>query len=836
MRFSLITAIMFVLAALAVLIIVSTVYQKPDNQSLSFNVSVPSDMDLEDVRAEILYAGKTEELIFLKQSSMNSASVWRCSLEPDTPLFILPIRFLVKQTGVTESEYAGTHFEVLGAGSNHFFWGIEKKDGLKAIRLSSSGTIKQIWHLERRWVMAKIAVAILVLLFVFRISRHSEDNPHEIVDDPVIGKDWRLFKSILDVVFWLLLATAWTWPAVLATGHWAVGRHFDVLGTTWVIDAASRIFTGLNDIETSWPLIADYRRIDSFVLLLLSTLFRSIDPVRLHGIFQVIGVAVSAWAAQGFARAVGARRPWDMIAGLSFAFSGLSAHALLEGHVYHMMNPWLPLFAWLWWRALGIGAESVEQRAGSAEQGAGSAEQGAESAERGAGTIGPYLCGAGAGVFFSLSLLTTAYMGVSAAIIAVTFFVFAVIKHRKIRWKHSITALAVVAPILIIYLTLFGNGAGLSRDMSETTMRMSSLHLVSMVGSTPEVDRYEHSMAVDLMPVVLALVIVAPLFLKRRWSFRALIWTAVVGFLLAIGPFFGISTSQTLFRTPLALLMNTPFDVLFRFSLRNIWIWNLCAGALAALVAAKLAKNHSKAVWVLLILAILHPFLSIRLPARQIVRNWETPDVYENGTGPVLDLFPVQSRLFRFEGLWFSNLACIYQLDHQRALADNCVETLPKAIPRVVLGEWAVRNLLSGRSTEVKNGLAELGFETIVLHTDYFRENETEQLDKALSEFETPRYISTNAGVCLVAQTIPTNKILSTHSDRIDRYMELKAELTKPKINCDLPAGYYASEQLPQDKLNGRAAAIGCGIYLFLAIALYRRQWNAKQKRNRSRN
>ena len=55
-------------------------------------------------------------------------------------------------------------------------------------------------------------------------------------------------------------------PSVLA-GPEIVGRHFDALGTVWVIDAANRLGLDLHDPFSAWPSGATYSAIDSWLLI-----------------------------------------------------------------------------------------------------------------------------------------------------------------------------------------------------------------------------------------------------------------------------------------------------------------------------------------------------------------------------------------------------------------------------------------------------------------------------------------------------------------------------------------------------------------------------------------
>ena len=79
----------------------------------------------------------------------------------------------------------------------------------------------------------------------------------------------------------------------------------------------------------------------------------------------IVGVALNAWAAQHFARAVGAvtldHSGWGGLRILRARRTGL-----LEGHIYQVFNPWLPWFgAALWRSSAEVGHRGKPARGGA---------------------------------------------------------------------------------------------------------------------------------------------------------------------------------------------------------------------------------------------------------------------------------------------------------------------------------------------------------------------------------------------------------------------------------------------------------------------------------------
>jgi hypothetical protein len=195
----------------------------------------------------------------------------------------------------------------------------------------------------------------------------------------------------------LLASLAWTWPAAVTDG--VLGRNPDGLGTAWFIGSVPRWIFGLHDPDTGFPAGADYGRPDSFLLAAMALIFQWAPAARVLAWVHVLGVALSAWAAERFARELGARPPWSLLAGFSFAFCGLASTALLEGYAYHVFNPWMPLLAAAWWRATSA--------------------------------KGTWQDGAASGVWFVLTVLTTAWLGAAASFLVVGFLGEALLSRRR---------------------------------------------------------------------------------------------------------------------------------------------------------------------------------------------------------------------------------------------------------------------------------------------------------------------------------------------------------------------------------------------------------------------
>ncbi len=506
-----------------------------------------------------------------------------------------------------------------------------------------------------------------------------------------------------------MLAVLWTWPAAIAGGEWLVGRHFDLPGTVWFISAAPRL--GLDGVDplTSWPAGAAYSRLDSWILLVLGSLFGWIGEVRLHGLLQVLGVFGSAWAAEACARGLGARPPWSWLAGLSFGFGGIAATALLEGHVYHLFDPWLPLFTWAWWRATGPG--------GTPRQ------------------------GAVAGALWVLCLLTTAYVGLAASLIAVGLALGALLR-RHLAPRAALAAAAVAVPVGLLYLTAF-SGGDLHAGMELDTLRRGSADLVNLVGPTLELDRNGNSLSPSLHAGVFALVLVSPVVLRGRQRWQALAWTAVAGVVLALGP--ALSTPRTtLIPLPLSLVDGVEALQFLRFPARLIWTWNLCAGLVAALVATELARRHRLGAALLGVIALVDVFWVIDMPGRQRTQLAATPSAYTEAGGAVLDLYPEYLGPVGDWNTWFTGLSCLYQVEHGHPIVQDCVATDADASPALALSREVTGRLL--RQEPIEPVLEDWQIAAVAWHPDLFTPGDRERLRPGLLALDPDPVVSTDGG------------------------------------------------------------------------------------------
>ncbi len=488
----------------------------------------------------------------------------------------------------------------------------------------------------------------------------------------------------------LALAVAWTWPALVT--HDLVGTHSDAYGTAWFIHAAPRLFPGFHDGLACFPDGATYSRPDSWVLAAQGALLGWVPAARLHAWLGLVGVWLSAWAASAFASALGARAPWSWLAGLSFAFSGLAAAALLEGYAYHVFDPWLPLLGWGWWRATGPEGRPTQAA----------------------------LAGLGMGAAF----WTSAYLGLAATLL------FLGIATRLSRANLSaLGAFASTAlPVLGAWVWLFAAGAQgevLAAEAAAPVLAQLADALVLAAGPTVGSELAGRP-ATALLGVTPALFVAAPLLLRRRADWRVLAATGLVALAASFLPRLAPGVLP---------LPDSLTAALFRFPARLAWAWLLCAGVVGALVLDRLATRFPRAAWALLAAGLVDAFLVVDLPGRQGTLPAGVPSAYLAHEGPLYDLWPEDPSDAGAWDLRTSTTACWYQTEHGRPIGDHCQSPRFES-PRLALQPWLLERLLDGRHEAVGERLRTLGYTTLVFHADAFRHADRGRIAHALTHVD----------------------------------------------------------------------------------------------------
>ncbi len=585
--------------------------------------------------------------------------------------------------------------EVLSKGDNTIHWALTGPQPRSATRLSETRLPADMAQAEERLSMGVAFWLFLSCLAVLVLGNRAIKQPKKEAKKSEKSNVWR------EGLLWVIAGLVWTWPAALAGPGELVGRHFDALGTVWVIDAASRMGLGLHDPMSAWPNGITYTAIDSWLLLIVSDLLSWMDAVRIHGWLQVVGVATSGWAAAVFARNVGVAKPWHHLAGVLYAGSGLVGVALLEGHVYQAINPWLPLMGLSMWRVTS--------------------------------TNGRHRDGWMAGLFFGLCLFSSGYMGVSAAVLAVGLALPSLIRRQNL---GPLAVAACLATLLgSIYIWLFsGVGQPTADHATLRTLQIGSLSLDNLGPPSLEVDRTGHSRAHAMSVAALAMAVLG----WRLGVARARLMLGIVlgAVLIAMGPQWslGVDPTDPSIPSPIGWLWKIDGMHYLRFPSRVLATPLLCIGVLAAGSLAAIADRMGRRVgFIVMGLLVLETVATVQLPLRQRVLPADVPAAYAQGEGPVFDMIG--------EGLdpngeinaWFNGIVCLYQTLHHRPIADDCVVVEKGANPRIDMGRWMAARLYENDVGSVNRRLNRYGFTEVALHTDWLGPSDRIRMTQALS-------------------------------------------------------------------------------------------------------
>lgn len=710
--------------------------------SVPVTVSAPRDTAPAAVRLEAEWLGQTQ-VLDLEPAPGRAGELRFTGTLHGQPLRLLNLRIYVAEGSVTLAEGSAwggpwyENLEVLRRGPTdrveplHYAVDPERPGIVR--RVARAGTVA--WNMAAtRWeVGAHLAWAtgvLLVLGLALRRGRRGPIDPRapsaaeEHSEDPEgTAPCWPRWA---DPLAWLLIALVLTWPAALAGPERLVGRFFDLPGTLWSIASTSRLVAeGFSDPLTAFPEGADYRAFDSYTLIPLSLLSGVLGPSRFHGFAQILGVWSSGWAATALARALGARGAWALLGGLGFAASGIAAAALLEGHVYYLLDPWLPLMLWAWWRAT-----------------------------RPEGTARDGLL---AGLTFSAALLTTGYLGVVALVPLVVFGLDGLRRRGAAFLGPTAAALAGALPAVGLVSAGVLAHAGAS-PVQPDAIAQSAVDLVRLSGPTAELDRVSHGLAPHLPATLLALAALAPRVLGGRRG-KALPWrplalTALLALALSFGPRLGASSLEGLGPSPLAWLWELPGAALLRFPARFAWAWSLCLGMLAALVAsrARLGRAGALLLWGAVAVDV---FVISGLPARRASMAGGPVAAMVAGDGPVLELLPEGTDHSGETDAWLSALSCYRQVFHQAAIGDDCVRVPVSDSPRFEVARAVKVRLLEGDAWGAAEVAEAEGYARLAWQPDHFHPAARARLAAALARLPTAPTESRTGGVFTQVYELP---------------------------------------------------------------------------------
>ncbi|MCB9745164.1 MAG: hypothetical protein H6740_21425 [Alphaproteobacteria bacterium] len=543
---------------------------------------------------------------------------------------------------------------------------------------------------------------------------------------------------------YLALSAVWTWPALNFDPDTLPTRHFDLMPSIWLLYAAPDTFPDLVYPYSLWPDGELLARLDSYVLLILGWFNQNVLPPEVFARAMVwLGPALSAWAAEACAhKGFGVRRPWSWLAGAAYGFSGVMASACLEGQVYSLFNPWLPLLLWASWKGANPGGRWVHGLAGGAAWGA--------------------------------AHLTSAYFGAMGIVILAVVAVRSLLWHQRVldvaRYAAGVAALAV--PVGLYQVWLFSWG-GLKTEPSMGDVMLGSMTLADALIWSDTIDHAFHSISAPLHWGVVWLALLAPVVFGRERGWRVLLAMTVGFFLMSLGPFVRLHVNGEMYSSPVGFWVSIPGASFFRFPYRFTWLSSLFGGVLAAMVADRLSERvPRRAVMGLFAVALVDALFIVGLPLRMRASVAQVPEAYAaapEGWG-VLDTFASkinvaivrETETAGDDFLWSRSLSCYYQTEHHRPTPAQCIGTM-RDDPRYLLSDELFQRTLAyaDRSRpDAIEGLSDWlmrnGIGAVAVHADFLRPVDREQVFEGLTAaLGEPAAQSTNGGEWIVLYEVP---------------------------------------------------------------------------------
>lgn len=529
------------------------------------------------------------------------------------------------------------------------------------------------------------------------------------------------FQTLATVAAFLLFSVVWSWPLVLnPTG--SVVSGIDTWGTLWSLG-------GVGGLETAWPLGQNLGRADSLVLLALRWLVPLGSPTLAAAVWVLLAPVATALAAEACARGFGAKRPWSLLAGLTVGFGGPATAALVDGQLYTLLCPWLPLLALDWHRST---------------QASGTVAQGLRS-----------------GLWWALCLATTAYLGIAATVWVLGGLLAATLQ-RRIRVAGPAAAAAVALPAGALYLFAFAVGdtrSGVLGVDPGRAMEVGSASLATLASWAPGVAADPHAVASPLGFVPVVLVALAPLILghQRGWRFPALV--ALLALVASLGPTLRLAPGMAGAPGLLAPFTTASPAAWFRFPARLLWVTTLGFGVVASLAAGALAARPRARplVSALLAAAAVEVVVVVGAPFRTTPTLATPPTAFAAlPAGPHLSLFaPSPGRHVDVE-LFLVDRTCAWQAWHRQPVFARCLDTDTRSDPRARVSAEIHAALLEGQPTEARTLLQAVGAASVSVRPDSYAGSEAQAvltgLDAALGPATA---VSTDAGVHVVVFSVP---------------------------------------------------------------------------------
>ncbi len=550
--------------------------------------------------------------------------------------------------------------------------------------LSSQGNIEQVRTREESVYYHRLLWLISIGVVVIGLRWRSTTSTTVYAYPKWISSSW------VSSVFFALVSL-WLYRGVLGNDG-IPARFHDALGTYWLL-AQSDTWQGLFDPMTNFPEGANYQALDSYVLWGLSHLLSVLSPLFLYKALLLVFPALSAWMAERWARALAISAPWSWLVGLGFGFSGLVSNAILEGQVYQCFTAGIPMTGlfvlryvehptWRNWLGIMVG--------------------------------------------FLLCLFSSSYLGASCLLL-----LFGMLLGTN-AWRQ-ISSLWVFAGVFGLMLVHYGwmSTGGIHDERQIRDMIIGSVSLSNFWGSSPEMDREGHAIALGVSALLLVLITQGPekLF-ERRLRF---VWLmGVASLAMALGPMLNWSHLEQVCALPTHWLYQQSGFSSIGFPVRLAHPFLLAVGLFAG-VAAQSIAGRLRWGWLLIPLMLVELEQS-GVHLRQSQWSVHTPTIDDIEGDSIFTLYPLAHKRVKGSDMDISlpMLDCVAQVQHQKAIVNNCLSVNMEASEQRQLQQEMLANLTM--QNQIFAPLLERGIELLLVYPELFKVSDRTRLQRVLEQ------------------------------------------------------------------------------------------------------
>lgn len=565
----------------------------------------------------------------------------------------------------------------------------------------------------------------------------------------------RSLELVISLVAFSAFSAAWSWPLITDPWNLDIARQMDSPNTLGLAAAVAEAANPLHPDRLAWPWGQNLVRGDSFVYFALARLLEGGPPSMALTLCILGGPVISAMAAEGVSRRLGAAFPWSLLAGLAYGYSGLQATAVLEGYGFNLLNPWMP-----WMLGAALAASAPDGRLRDALL---------------------------AAAMWTLCVLTSAYAGISASLLLVVVVLGALLRHRRIGLAtYGMTALVVVIGLawIAFFLSAPEEGRRAVPDLAQTKgmMRTGSAHLGTLLWRPPSVDLGVHSQGVLQSSLTLALATLGA-FLKPPEGSRRLLVGGLALLLLSLGnelSFYATDRGPPWLLAPLA---NLGAGAWFRFPERLVHPASLLLALLAARSLTEIARHVPVGAAALLVAGVVEARWLVDLPGRAGHQEWAAPSAYEAAPEgrAVLDVWPRFLGRANNHETRHSRRVVGYSAMHRRPVFSNALNVSMYEDGRVAPSDWVMARAAAGtpeQDEDTRQRLTALGVGAVAVHTDLFNKDQLQILNAGLTRILGPRAASSvDHGEHIDLWVVSDAPLQGSREDRIATWRSIEAEV-----------------------------------------------------------